>query len=50
MKLPIIQSFWVGEPLSKLEQLCIQSFLDNGHEFHLYVYDDVQGIPEGGGG
>lgn len=45
--LPTIQSLWVGDPLSNLEKLCIRSFLDNGHEFHLYVYDDVQGIPAG---
>ncbi len=47
MKLPIIQSLWIGNPLSKLEQLCIQSFLDNGHEFHLYTYDKVGNIPPG---
>ena len=45
--LPIVQSLWIGDPLSNLEKLCIQSFLDNGHEFHVYVYDDVQGIPDG---
>ena len=45
--LPIIQSLWIGAPLSNLEKLCVQSFLDNGHEFHLYVYDDVHGIPAG---
>ncbi len=47
MKLPIIQSLWIGKPLSNVEKLCIQSFLDHGHEFHLYVYDDVEGIPDG---
>ncbi len=47
MKLPIIQSLWIGNSLSKLEQLCIQSFLDNGHEFHLYVYGEVKNIPSG---
>ena len=47
MKLPIIQSLWIGDPLSNLEKLCAESFLDNGHEFHLYVYDDVGGIPDG---
>ena len=47
MKLPIIQSLWIGDPLSKIERLCIQSFLDNGHEFHLYVYDDIGNIPDG---
>ncbi len=47
MKLPVIQSLWIGAPLLNLEKLCIQSFLDNGHEFHLYVYDEVRGIPDG---
>ena len=43
----IIQSLWIGKPLSKLEQLSIKSFLDNGHEYHLYIYDPVDNIPEG---
>ena len=47
MKLPVIQSLWIGDPLSKLEQLCIQSFLDNGHEFHLYVYTAIGNVPSG---
>lgn len=47
MKLPIIQSLWIGDALSNLEKLCIRSFLDHGHEFHLYVYDEVGGVPSG---
>lgn len=38
---------WIGDQLSTMEQLCINSFLQNGHEFHLYIYDDVQNIPQG---
>jgi Alpha 1,4-glycosyltransferase conserved region/Glycosyltransferase sugar-binding region containing DXD motif len=38
---------WIGAELSKMEQLCITSFLKNGHEFHLYAYDEVKNIPEG---
>lgn len=45
--LPIIQSLWIGGELSKIEQLSIASFVKNGHEFHLYTYGDVKGIPEG---
>jgi len=45
--LPVIQSLWIGKSLSVMEKLCISSFLINGHAFHLYVYDDVEGIPEG---
>ena len=28
-----------------MEQLSIASFLQNGHEYHLYVYDAVQNVP-----
>ncbi len=43
----IIQSVWVGSHLSVMERMCIQSYLQNGHQFHLYVYDKVEGIPTG---
>jgi hypothetical protein len=42
-----IQSLWIGERLSVLERLTICSYLANGHEFHLYVYDHVKNVPEG---
>jgi hypothetical protein len=44
--LPPIQMLWIGE-LSKLEKLAMRSFLANGHDVHLYVYDDVAGVPDG---
>ena len=47
MALPAIASLWVGAELSWLEQLCLQSFLDNGHEMILFTYDDVKGVPDG---
>jgi len=43
----IIQGLWVGNELSVMEQLSIASFLRNGHEYHLYVYEDVKTIPSG---
>ena len=43
----IIQGLWVGNELSVMEQLSIASFLRNGHEYHLYVYEDVKNIPSG---
>lgn len=45
--LPVIQSLWIGDKLSVMERLCIASFLDNGHAFHLYTYDGVQNVPQG---
>jgi len=47
MPLPTIQSLWIGDTLSTIEQLCIRSFLENGHEFNLYSYQNIEGIPEG---
>ena len=41
-----IQSFWSGK-ITDMERLCIKSFLDNGHPFHLYCYGTLEGVPEG---
>ncbi len=43
----IVQSLWIGPRLSKMEQVSICSFLHHGHDFHLYCYEPIEGIPEG---
>jgi mannosyltransferase OCH1-like enzyme len=43
----IIQGLWVGPELSVMEQLSVSSFLQHGHEYHLYIYEDVKNIPAG---
>jgi hypothetical protein len=43
----LIQSLWIGDKLSIMQQLCIISFLQNGHSYSLYVYDQVKNIPQG---
>jgi len=43
----IVQSLWIGKSLSKMEIMCINSFLKNGYEFHLYTYDYIDNVPEG---
>ena len=43
----IVQSLWIGGKLSNMEILSIKSFLDNGNEYHLYIYDKVENIPKG---
>ena len=43
----IIKSLWIGNSLSNMEQLCIASYLQNGHDFHLYTYNDhVSNVPK----
>lgn len=43
----IIQGLWIGSELSVMEQMSLSSFIAKGHEYHLYVYDDVKNIPAG---
>ncbi|WP_238987460.1 hypothetical protein [Roseovarius dicentrarchi] len=46
-KLPHIAMLWVEGPLSYVEQLCVQSFLDAGHDVTLYHYGPVSNVPGG---
>jgi len=43
----IIQTLWVGNTLSVMERLCLSSFVQNGHETHLYTYEDIDNVPDG---
>jgi mannosyltransferase OCH1-like enzyme len=43
----IIQSLWIGQRLSFMERLSIASFLANGHDYHLYAYEDLENAPAG---
>lgn len=43
-----VNSLWIGSQLSKIELLTLQSFVDNGHIFHLWAYDKIENeLPEG---
>ena len=44
---PTVQGLWIGNALSRVEKLCISSFLSQGHSFDLYTYGNVEGIPDG---
>jgi hypothetical protein len=43
----IVQGLWVGEAISNLHRMCVESFLKNGHCFVLYTYGPVKNLPEG---
>lgn len=45
--LPTIQSLWIGRPFKRIELLCMKSFIDHGHPFHLYLYEPMDNVPEG---
>ncbi|MBH1974175.1 MAG: hypothetical protein I8H94_03760 [Rhodobacteraceae bacterium] len=40
-------TLWIGGPLSWLEQLCLKSFVDQGHRITLFHYDDIPNVPDG---
>jgi len=43
----IVHGLWIGNTLSAPEILTIKSFINNGHEFHLWAYDILQtALPE----
>ena len=42
-----VQSLWVGNQLGDLEINCIKSHLRVGHIFILYVYEDIDNLPDG---
>ena len=44
----VINGLWIGPRLSLLEMLTVQSFVDHGHEFNLWCYEDLENsLPEG---
>ena len=44
----IVHGLWIGKYLSNLELLTLHSFIRHGHEFHLWLYDDlVTPLPPG---
>ncbi len=42
-----IGSLWIGGPLSWLEIASIKSFLETGHDYTLYSYENIPNVPEG---
>lgn len=45
---PLINMFWYGERLPELHQMCISSFIQQGHRVDLYSYESsLQGLPRG---
>lgn len=40
-------SLWIGNPLSKVEQTALSSFIFYGHSFTLFVYDMEMKVPTG---
>jgi len=43
----VVQGLWIGASLGRMERLSIKSFLANGHQYHLYVYEPIKHIPKG---
>jgi hypothetical protein len=47
MSQDIFQSLWIGNRLSSMEVLSIESFLRFGYEYQLYCYDEIANVPRG---
>ena len=47
ISLPSVASLWVGSSLGWIENLCLASFVAQGHPTILYSYGKVDNVPEG---
>lgn len=45
--LPDIHALWVGENLGRLARCCLMSFIQQGHNVVLHVYNDIKDVPSG---
>jgi len=41
-----VMSLWMGDPLSDIEIMSINSYLYHGHNVIIYVYEDIDNIPK----
>lgn len=44
--LQIVNGLWIGKELSAMELLTIESYQNNGFEFHLWCYDEISNLPD----
>jgi Glycosyltransferase sugar-binding region containing DXD motif/Alpha 1,4-glycosyltransferase conserved region len=42
-----VEMFWHGPALSRLERLCMASFMAHGHTVRLHTYEEPRGVPAG---
>jgi hypothetical protein len=38
----LMQTFWTGNPLSRLERAALQSYVNQGYTVHIYTYNPIQ--------
>jgi mannosyltransferase OCH1-like enzyme len=38
----VVNGFWYGSELGELEKLCIDSWIENGYKFRLWLYEDIE--------
>ncbi|MDF1661587.1 MAG: glycosyltransferase [Planctomycetota bacterium] len=43
----VVNALWIGKALSKLEFLCLSSFVQHGHHVNLFRYNKLENVPEG---
>ena len=44
---PVCNALWIGSSLGRIEQACLSSFVDAGHQVQLHVYQALSGVPRG---
>lgn len=44
---PTCCTLWIGQTLGPVERACLLSVVRQGHPFHLYCYEEPEGVPAG---
>jgi hypothetical protein len=43
----VFQTLWIGDKLSDMEIISLNSFVKHGLEIHLYCYQEIENVPKG---
>ncbi|MBN3584797.1 hypothetical protein JYB64_20565 [Algoriphagus aestuarii] len=43
----VVKSLWISSEIDEMQIVCMNSFIELGHEFHLYTYGEIQNVPNG---
>ena len=43
----VVNGLWIGNELSTIQIMCLNSWIRNGYAFNLYTYEEIKNLPDG---
>lgn len=44
---PVLSTLWIGPRLPEFQNLCLRSWMAQGHPVHFFAYEPVENVPDG---